>query len=164
MEKLILLNPAGYQQPVSGMLRLVVNPSAMQLLQRTLPRFVITIGLRDVYGDPDRIRYGTDRRYHDLMLRPGNRQAIGKVTQMLASLNKSGQLQKDIPLLNAPTLLMWGDLDRWIPSTLVSRWKADVPHIQVKIYKGVGHVPMEEIPEQSARDAHRFLCGDINPP
>lgn len=160
VDRLILLNPAGYQQPVSGMLRLVVNPAAMQLLQRTLPRFVIRLGLREVYGDPARIRSGTDRRYHDLLLRPGNRLAVAKVARMLARLNASGQLQKDIPHLNVPTLLMWGDQDRWIPPTLVSRWQADVPHIQVRIYQGVGHVPMEEIPEQSAHDAHRFLSGE----
>lgn len=160
VDRLVLLNPAGYQQPLSGMLRLVVNPAAMRLLQRTLPRFVITVGLREVYGDPARIRPGTDRRYHDLILRPGNRLAIAKVSQMFVALNAPGHLEKEIPHLSVPTMLMWGDLDRWIPPSLVSRWQADVPHIHVKIYKGVGHVPMEEIPEQSASDAHRFLCGD----
>ena len=159
VEKLVLLNPAGYQQSISGMLRLVINPVAMKLLQRTLPRFVITMGLREVYGNPARIRSGTDRRYHDLMLRPGNRLAITKVAQMLADLNATGQLEKEIPHLKVPTLLMWGALDRWIPASLAYRWQADVPHIQIKIYEGVGHVPMEEIPETSALDAHRFLSG-----
>lgn len=129
----------------------------MHLAQRALPRFVITLGLREVYGDPARLRVGTDRRYHDLALRAGNRQAIAQVAQVLVGLNETGHLQTDIPRLKTPTLLMWGDRDRWIPASLADRWKMDVPHIRVKIYAGVGHVPMEEIPERSALDAHRFL-------
>lgn len=157
VEKLILLNPAGYSQRMSGMLRLVANPAARHLMQRVLPRFVMTAGLREVYGDPVRMRPGTDRRYHDFYLRPGNRLATAKVAETLVALNLLGHLEKDIPHLTVPTLLMWGDLDRWIPPALVSRWQADVQHIQVKVYAGVGHIPMEEIPEQSASDAHRFL-------
>ena len=34
---------------------------------------------------------------------------------------------------------------------------SDLPGIQVKTYPGVGHIPMEEIPQQSAADALRFL-------
>ncbi|GLZ89620.1 hypothetical protein Pres01_56710 [Metapseudomonas resinovorans] len=52
----------------------------------------------------------------------------------------------------------WGEgpLDFAEACTAVER---DLPGIQMKTYFGVGHVPMEEIPQQSAADAMRFLLG-----
>lgn len=61
--------------------------------------------------------------------------------------------------IKAPTLLMWGEKDRWISPRHVPLWQRDLPGIQVKTYPGVGHIPMEEIPQQSAADAMRFLLG-----
>lgn len=61
--------------------------------------------------------------------------------------------------IKVPTLLMWGERDRWISPKHVPLWQRDLPGIQVKVYPGVGHIPMEEIPEQSAADAMRFLRG-----
>ncbi len=52
---------------------------------------------------------------------------------------------------------MWGERDRWISPKHVPLWQRDLPGIQVKTYPGVGHIPMEEIPEQTAADALRFL-------
>lgn len=52
---------------------------------------------------------------------------------------------------------MWGERDRWISPKHVPLWQRDLPGIQVKVYPGVGHIPMEEIPEQSAADAMKFL-------
>jgi hypothetical protein len=52
---------------------------------------------------------------------------------------------------------MWGDRDRWVPPSLIEAWRRDLPRAAVKIYPGVGHIPMEEIPELTAWDAHEFL-------
>ncbi|MGV8546946.1 alpha/beta fold hydrolase, partial [Pseudomonas aeruginosa] len=39
----------------------------------------------------------------------------------------------------------------------VPLWQRDRPGIQVRTYPAVGHIPMEEIPQQTATDALRFL-------
>ncbi len=41
----------------------------------------------------------------------------------------------------------------------MERFKKDIPHARVIVYDGVGHVPMEEIPEITAKDADAFLSG-----
>ena len=64
-----------------------------------------------------------------------------------------------VAAIKAPTLLMWGERDRWISPKHVPLWQRDLPGIQVRTYPGVGHIPMEEIPEQTAADALRFLQG-----
>ena len=41
------------------------------------------------------------------------------------------------------------------------RFHRDLPGSRLIIYPGVGHVPMEEIPERSARDLRAFI---LDPP
>ena len=73
------------------------------------------------------------------------------------ALDRNGNHHQHIGKIAAPTLLMWGQRDRWIPVSLVDRWKQDLPSVKVKLYPGAGHVPMEEIPEETSVDAHAFL-------
>ena len=56
--------------------------------------------------------------------------------------------------LTMPALILWGERDQWIPFN--SRWAVDLPKAKTIIYPGVGHVPMEEIPEQSVADFRQW--------
>jgi pimeloyl-ACP methyl ester carboxylesterase len=53
---------------------------------------------------------------------------------------------------------MWGAKDRWVPPSLIELWKRDLPNATVQLYPELGHVAMEERPDVTARDAHRFLA------
>jgi pimeloyl-ACP methyl ester carboxylesterase len=60
-------------------------------------------------------------------------------------------------------MIMWGEEDNLIPVS-AARWFADaLPQAKLIIYPGVGHIPMEEIPEQSAADVKAWLDG-LPPP
>jgi pimeloyl-ACP methyl ester carboxylesterase len=52
---------------------------------------------------------------------------------------------------------MWGTKDEWIPFEYIEKWKNDLPSAKFIAYDGVGHVPMEEIPEITVQDAIKFL-------
>lgn len=41
----------------------------------------------------------------------------------------------------------------------MQRYKKDIPHARVIVYDGADHVPIEEIPEITAKDAEDFLSG-----
>jgi pimeloyl-ACP methyl ester carboxylesterase len=62
--------------------------------------------------------------------------------------------------LKMPTLVMWGEEDAWVPVSHVENWKRDVPHAETIVYTNAGHIPMEEFPEKTAFDAHRFLSSN----
>jgi pimeloyl-ACP methyl ester carboxylesterase len=72
-------------------------------------------------------------------------------------------LSQGIADLTLPTLVMWGAFDHWIPIEHMERWRRDLPQGEFVTYDGVGHAPMEELPEQTALDALRFLL-DPAPP
>jgi len=59
--------------------------------------------------------------------------------------------------IKIPVLIMWGEIDEWIPVAHASLFKQDILNSEVKIYPGVGHCPMEEIPFETSNDAMIFL-------
>ncbi len=61
--------------------------------------------------------------------------------------------------IQAPTFLMWGEADQIIDVSGTMVWHASIPGLKVKTWPGVGHMPMVEIPEQSASEYQAFLTG-----
>jgi abhydrolase domain-containing protein 6 len=59
--------------------------------------------------------------------------------------------------IHMPTLLMWGDRDRIIHVSTVSVFEKGIPQIKTVIFKDCGHMPMLEIPEESAAAYTSFL-------
>ena len=52
---------------------------------------------------------------------------------------------------------MWGKKDRWIPLRHVKSFMKKIRNSESVIYDDAGHMPMEEIPEISVKDAREFL-------
>jgi pimeloyl-ACP methyl ester carboxylesterase len=52
---------------------------------------------------------------------------------------------------------MWGEEDKWIPIRHTKNFEKALQNCQVIKYSDCGHMPMEEKPEISARDAAEFL-------
>jgi hypothetical protein len=59
--------------------------------------------------------------------------------------------------LKLPVLIQWGELDRWIPLSDAHGFQRGIAGAELRVYPGAGHVPMEELPEATARDADAFL-------
>ncbi|KRW62670.1 alpha/beta fold hydrolase [Pseudomonas sp. TTU2014-080ASC] len=160
VEKLVLIDPAGYpMRKVPWMIASAALPGATLAMPLWMPRALISQAMREVYGDPGRVKPGVVDRYYDLSRRPGNRRAMMEIFRVLLQVNRN-ELQNSatrIAAVKAPALLLWGELDRWISPEHVALWQRDLPGIRVVTYPGVGHIPMEEIPEQSAADTLAFL-------
>lgn len=160
VNKLILIDPVGYHIDKVPRLMAAANiPGSPLLMPVWMPKALIVQGVRELYGEPEKIKPGTLERIYNLSRRPGNRRAMIDVFRLFIHANRVEFLDvsERICTIKAPVLLMWGAQDRWVSANHVSRWQQDLPDIQVIIYAGVGHVAMEEIPQQSAADAQRFL-------
>jgi len=163
IDKLILIDPLSYPFITPWVMRFVSLPLIGEITRFYAPRFVVKQNTLDVYGDRSLVTDEIVDRYYELLLRQGNRSAMVEFFRAGGAhfgLTKNGNHHQHIPKIQAPTFLMWGALDRWIPPTLATRWQADLPGVRVKLYPGAGHIPMEEIPAETAADAHAFLSGD----
>jgi pimeloyl-ACP methyl ester carboxylesterase len=159
VKRLILVDAAGYPFKPPMMLELLRTPILKDGMALITPRFIVTQTLSEVYGDASKVTDEIIDRYHDLMLRTGNRKAVVDVFASMAHLDND-----KIKQLKVPTLIQWGEADVWIPLVNAGKFAADIEDAKTIIYPGVGHIPMEEIPLQSANDAKEFLFSVIEAP
>jgi pimeloyl-ACP methyl ester carboxylesterase len=158
VEKLILVDPIAYPQDVPPIMAFVALPGIGEIAQRFSPRFLVEQNVRQVYGDPKAITKEVVDRYYDLMMRAQNRYAMVATFRSIKRMSTDKDISTHVRKVRAPTLLMWGQQDRWVPPRLIAQWQHDIPHLELKVYPTAGHVPMEELPYETARDARAFLA------
>ena len=122
-----------------------------------MPKFIVNMNVNAAFGDDDKITDQLQQRYFDLTMRHGNREALVKVFRTMKEQSRNPHLGDRVKELNVPTLLMWGDQDEWVPLEIMQQFHQALPNSQTIVYEGVGHMPMEELPVQTARDAHGFF-------
>jgi pimeloyl-ACP methyl ester carboxylesterase len=159
VEKLILLDAGGYPfkapLPVVLLTTPIIRNMAYLITPSFILKFIVADSVRDVYGTRSRVTQDTIDRYFDLMMYNGNLKE--SVTVFLAIQKTLETEPAGVNTIKVPTLIMWGKEDRWIPLHVMERFKKDIPHARVILYEGAGHIPMEEIPEVTAKDADAFL-------
>lgn len=67
------------------------------------------------------------------------------------------EMSHQYPDLNHPTLVIWGDQDRLIPTSHYEKFQKDFPHAKCLLIKDCGHIPQEEAPQQVIPALSAFL-------
>ena len=159
----ILIDAVGYpiEAGRSGAtaMRLARMPVISELIRFAPIRGIVESSLRQTYADDSRVTPELVDRYEQLMLRPGNRTAMGD----RARAERQPVGWQRLPELRVPTLIMWGAQDTWVPPDHAQRFRQDIPDSRLVIYPTLGHLPMEEDPVTTARDAAAFLRGEAIP-
>jgi pimeloyl-ACP methyl ester carboxylesterase len=154
VRRLILLDVAGMSgQKPPAIFRVAKSALGPWLIRWITPRFLVRANVEQVYGDKSRVSEALVDRYVAMTLRAGNRQAT------LDRVNgpQSPPLDARLPELRLPTLLQWGERDQWIPVTFAHRMHSAIKGSELIVYPNAGHLPMEELPFVSVRDADAFL-------
>jgi len=158
VKKMVLLDAAGYPMKEPPFIASLGRSKILSpVLRHITPHFIVEMSMKQVYGDPSKITDSATERYFKLALRAGNRGAfIAFVNQFKE--NDTLPIQQ----IATPTLIEWGEKDRWIPLRFARDFNRDIKGSKLVVYPGVGHIPMEEIPAQSCADALRFFDGPMD--
>jgi pimeloyl-ACP methyl ester carboxylesterase len=159
VEKLILIDSVGFPQPLPGIIAFASNPVIRPFAWHMMPKFLIDRAVHEVYGDKSKLTPELKDRYFELAMREGNKESYVDIFTEFRKQAKDKNLAKGIKELKPPTLVMWGTQDIWIPFRYFEKWKQELPTAKFIQYEGAGHTPMEEIPDETARDADLFLSG-----
>jgi pimeloyl-ACP methyl ester carboxylesterase len=159
LDGLILVDAAGWphpQKPGSGSIlgfRLLGNPAGRWLLEHIDPTPLAKRGLKQAYVDPALVTPNLVHRYVDLVRAPGHREIL--LTQNGASQQRV--TPATFAAIHIPTLVLVGAADAVIPPGDSRDFAQAIPGAKLIVYPGVGHVPMEQVPDASAADVKAFV-------
>lgn len=156
VKKVILLDAAGNEikKFKDFGFKMMANKYTTGFATRFTPKLLIAKSLRSTYGNPSLVDDDLIDRYYDLLLREGNRKGFAKILQTQL---KNGDLTNQISQVSQPTLIIWGREDHLFGVEDAEAFKNNIKNSTLKIYDGVGHIPMEEIPEETALLTKEFL-------
>ena len=155
VKKMILINSAGYITGWNNPLPLIIaqTPVLRKVFNfKIVPKVVVRRFLRQVIIDQSIVSDNLVNRYYDIIHREGNFEAFLRIAN-----SKFIQNTNALKNLKISTLVLWGSEDAWISSNDAEKFQNDLQHVSVKVYPGVGHIPMEEVPSESALDVLNFL-------
>lgn len=142
---LTLMNALGYPQASwPPAIEMGQWPIVDTLMEHVSPRFMYEIGLKEVYFDPAIVDDSLVNRYFELSRYPGNLAAFPR--RVKARLDRDSSL---ISKIRVPTLILWGESDLYFPVANAHRFKDDIPNAKLHTFLNVGHLPMEEVPQES---------------
>lgn len=137
--------------------RIAATPVLQNLILFVTPRRLLEDGLKKAIVDDALVTPEMVDRYWELNRREGTRAATLKRFQT----PNDGYLEQNVTKIAAPTLILWGDLDTLVPRDVGESYNAAIKGSRLIVYKNVGHLPMEEVPEQSARAVREFLAPSV---
>lgn len=163
---LVLVDAAGWPgqdgKPAGGppgFLSLLNNPVGRWFLKLVDPSLVITGGLKSAYHDETLVTDAVARRYADLAMAVGHRDIL--LTQQ--SQPATPWTPADFGKIAIPTLVLAGEEDALIPVENAREIAAAIPGAKLITYPGGGHLPMEQLPDETVRDLRGFLASLPHP-
>jgi pimeloyl-ACP methyl ester carboxylesterase len=156
---LVLIDSAGFNLAPEGrpwILRLAGSDSSARWLERMHVRgWLLRIGLRQVFYDSKLVTQERFDEYLAPLVRPG---AVTSMTALLAArARESSSFPELVRRVRAPTLVIWGREDRWIPVEQADLFEAAIPGAHQRILDACGHLPQEERPQEVVQLVTDFL-------
>lgn len=133
--------------------KLMSSSIGKALMPHFTPRSIVK---QSVLQSVEREEIVTDKmvdRYYDLVRYPGNRQATLDAMETTKDLSA----WKNIKSLKSPVLIIWGREDQLIDISRSEKFASELEGEKIIIYEDVGHLPMEEVPADVARDIKLWL-------
>lgn len=154
VSQLVLVDAAGYPRIGEAPLptRLARMPVIGDIGIYFKPERLVRRSLTEVYADPAMVTPERVTRYAELQRFPGNREATVLRARTQPPLDPT-----PLKRLTVPTLVLWGDKDRWVPLADARRFQADIKDARLVIFEDLGHNPMEEDPTATAAAVAAFL-------
>lgn len=131
VDRLVLVNPAG----ISDHKLAEYSLPLMRAAQRVKPRF-FPVFARDFF-------------------RAGPRTILEAARRLI-----SENIRDELPLVQQPTLVVWGITDSLIPPSIGEVFRAEIPDSELYVIDGAGHAPMIDQPEIFNSIVKRFLNGE----
>lgn len=156
IERLVLISPGSLEARVRGRTTPANVPRVADLLGYVTPKAFTRFLLTNDYGDPARLSDAVTDEWYDMWMREGNRLAMINLLRQYVS----GGVEDKIRAVKVPVLLIWGEKNKRVPLALAyetQKLLENSPEVKLEILPGIGHMLVQEAPQQSAQLIRRYL-------
>jgi pimeloyl-ACP methyl ester carboxylesterase len=154
---LVIVSGAAYPQRLPTYMSLARMRAVGDLfLLAPPPRFAIRRGIRGIVHDPASITNEQVDAYRSPLRSMRRRWAALRAARQI-DMKKALGLAALLPILEVPSLLLWGEEDRVVTLDTGRRLSRDLARSTLVTLPGVGHLPPEEAPEASLAPVLDFL-------
>jgi pimeloyl-ACP methyl ester carboxylesterase len=82
---------------------------------------------------------------------------INLLTQIHHDFHHKNMLDDVLQTINCPMLILWGHKDKIIDISSLDVWQNGLPQAKIKTWQDIGHLPILEIPKESAKVYQQFI-------
>ncbi len=160
LDGLVLVDAAGWPGDGSrggppAFVGLLNNDVGRLLMKMADPRMFAVDGLKSAYVDETLVTEQAIDRYVDFAMGQGHRDVL--LTQR--SQPARAWTKADFASIDVPTLVMVGAKDALIPPSDSKAIANAIPGAYIVSYPEGGHLPMEQLPDETVRTLRAFLQG-----
>ncbi len=157
IQKLVLIDSAGYRQKLPWFIRLAKIPGAHTLATWLLPpRFAAALVLKKCYYDKDKITEEQIDTYAYYGSLPGAAEAISETAKQIIPANIDS-ITEQYKKIRVPVLVIWGMEDEVVPLKVGLNFMRDIRSAELVPLSGCGHIPPEEEPQATRQAIMDFL-------
>ena len=140
VKALVLMAPDGFPQPEAIGTKPYAMPAIMGLMKYCLPRYFVRKFIEPAFANESALDDKMVSRYHDMLRAPGVRAAILERGNQTIYTDPVPRLKK----IKAPTLLLWGEEDKMIPSSNATSYAGVLAQSKTVFIPKLGHLLHEE--------------------
>jgi pimeloyl-ACP methyl ester carboxylesterase len=144
---MVLIDAAGYGVRWPGVLKLARWPFVGAVATRFRARWITARILRSTFADPSKVTEADVDQYYAPVPEPEFGRALRGVLREFTFDSLGGRLGR----VQAPTLILWGDADRWIALRDGTRFARELPRSEFVVVARTGHDAPEESPDRVNR-------------
>lgn len=157
VERIVGISPACYVPP--GHHAHKVGAKAAKAAEALIGRGFVRRTLRDVFADDSHVDEVMVDEYGRAMTKEGYAFAVASLSRQFFS-EDFHEMTQAYSGLQPPLLLIWGELDTWVPLELGERFVAQLDGVRLEVFEGAGHLPHLEQPDEIHPRIVAFLGGE----
>lgn len=144
VEKLVLLAPRALNTPYILEWELMKYPIIGEVFSKAFTKSDVRKGLENSYHTPSKISIDDVENIYQPLTASENRRAQYRLVRDSDWLITMNGMQRT----KTPTLVIWGDEDRYIPPDQLGIFTSNMPNVRAKVLGSCGHSVHEECDEQ----------------
>ncbi len=157
VKALVLMAPDGFPEAKDIGTKPYEMPAIMGVIKFCLPKYLVRKSIEPAFFDANALSDSLVNRYYDMLRAPGVRAAILARSNQTMYTDPVPRLKK----ITAPTLLIWGEQDRMIPSSNAQSYAQVLASSKTVMLPNLGHLIQEEHPEIGLAHVAEFLASHL---